>query len=69
MWVSRMIPVFGVSTEAIELMGGWPGARRHSMRRSYLDMLVLADAYARMWFGCLLPGRGMAPLFGAPLYR
>jgi hypothetical protein len=58
----------GVSTEAIELMGGWARGSE-AMRRSYLDMSVPADAYAHMWFGCLLPGMGMAPLFGAPFYR
>jgi hypothetical protein len=57
----------GVSTEAIELMGGWSRGSE-AMRRSYLDMSVPADASAHMWFGCLLPGRGMAPLFGAPFY-
>jgi hypothetical protein len=58
----------GVSTEAIELMGGWARGSE-AMRRSYLDMSVPADAYAHMWFGCLLPGGRTAPLFGAPFYR
>jgi hypothetical protein len=58
----------GVSTEAIELMGGWARGSV-AMRRSYLDMSVPADAAAYGWFGCLLPGRATAPLFGAPYYH
>jgi hypothetical protein len=58
----------GVSTEAIELMGGWARGSE-AMRRSYLDMSVPADAYAHMWFGCLLPGGRSVPLFWAPFFR
>lgn len=58
----------GVSTEAIELMGGWARGSE-AMRRSYLDMSVPADAAAHMWFGSLLPGRSTVPMFVAPFFR